>query len=367
VKNAVADVWTLPVQSDGRVYSSPSHYPGSGSFSPEPGFSVGGSFVDGGTLNITGTGFSTMGGDVIQYSRGDEGVNGQPIQGTAPSVGPVLTTFVGGIGADTTGRFLFFSDERTRGGRACSMRRKKDDGTGLLPLGGFGYAGINRTQLFVSFNRFASYSSTSGTVNLKTYYVYGNGTNTAPISEVPQPILHIPTGTNSWAMGANNSGSDPNVFYAPWTFESSLNAWQRWDNWLVLGTPAANATDGQFAVWRDNALGMNDSSFKWQGAMNVVATAFKDVRIGYMDANLVNFIVDYSDVYVADTLARVEVGNASTWDACTACEIQVARNANWSNTLIQATVNVGALGSLTGKYLYVIKSDGVAVKIGRFN
>src|SRR5690606_24632222 len=107
-------------------------------------------------------------------------------------------------------------------------------------------------------------------------------------------------------------------------------------------------------------LGLEHLNYLWQPAgMQIPATAFKDIRIGYMNANMPDAVIDYSDFYSATTRARVEIGNAATYAACTHLELQPVREANWSDdTLGDVLVNPGALGSLAGKYLYVTKADG---------
>lgn len=63
----------------------------------------------------------------------------------------------------------------------------------------------------------------------------------------------------------------------------------------------------------------------------------------------------YDDVYVANSQARVEIGNASTWAACTQLELQ-APYSSWTAGSIEATYRAG---TLTGtKYAYVVDSTG---------
>jgi len=62
-----------------------------------------------------------------------------------------------------------------------------------------------------------------------------------------------------------------------------------------------------------------------------------------------------SEIWADDTPQRVEIGNAPTWSANTIREPQ--RATAWSATAIEAVVNIGNLGSLAGRYLYVIGPD----------
>ncbi len=62
------------------------------------------------------------------------------------------------------------------------------------------------------------------------------------------------------------------------------------------------------------------------------------------------------DIYIQDTKARVEIGDASTWSGCTHREIQPP--SAWSGSSITIKLNQGSFTSLSGKYLYVVDSSG---------
>lgn len=333
--------------------------------------SVTGTIADGQTVTINGAGFGTMGGDVLFYAYGDEHSSGA-IDGQSVTVGS-CDTYVIGIGSDTTGQHLLYTTGRTRTGRSASMRRQRQaDGTGTGRNGGFGPSNVHKSQLFLSFWRYADYPgtwTTSGT-NLKTYYVFSNGNHPeAGGSEVPQPILHVPAGTNSWQMGANLSGSDPNIGNTQgWVETNTEETWQRWDSWIKMNSGEA-VRDGEAIVWKDCVKGIEDLSFSWFGDRDdwiTVPSHFEDVRIGYMDNGMTDMVIDYSDYYVADTPARVEIGDASTWGACSHREIQLARQADWSNTAIDVVLTLGSFASFSGTYLYIVGSDGEPINTDGF-
>ena len=71
----------------------------------------------------------------------------------------------------------------------------------------------------------------------------------------------------------------------------------------------------------------------------------------------------WDELYVDYTRARVEIGDASTWSACTHREIQIP--ASWSDTLITATVNTGSFPAGSQGYVYVVDASGVANEHGR--
>jgi len=64
----------------------------------------------------------------------------------------------------------------------------------------------------------------------------------------------------------------------------------------------------------------------------------------------------FDDIYVDYTYARVELGNASTWAACTRKEIQIPRQ--WSASQITIDVNQGSFSAGTQAYLYVVDANG---------
>jgi hypothetical protein len=117
-------------------------------------------------------------------------------------------------------------------------------------------------------------------------------------------------------------------------------------------------------VWRDGQLGINNQRW-WADRDGGVYTK---MWLGYMDREMPGSIYDYTDFYIADTRARVELSDQATWDETVASkrEIQITRQVDWTDTSIRTTCNVGAFGAVTGKYLYVVKSDGTAIKIGQF-
>lgn len=61
------------------------------------------------------------------------------------------------------------------------------------------------------------------------------------------------------------------------------------------------------------------------------------------------------DIYIANTPARVEVCNTSTWAARTHCEVQIPTA--WSSTSITISGNPGSFPNGTG-YLYVLDASG---------
>jgi hypothetical protein len=62
------------------------------------------------------------------------------------------------------------------------------------------------------------------------------------------------------------------------------------------------------------------------------------------------------DIYIDNTRARVELGDAPTWDGCTHREIQIP--SSWSDSSISVALNQGSFGNFGITYLYVVDKDG---------
>jgi len=79
--------------------------------------------------------------------------------------------------------------------------------------------------------------------------------------------------------------------------------------------------------------------------------------------------VEVSEIYLDVSRARVELSSAATWqhrpDAVRTSEVQ-GRLTAWSASTVQFQLHQGAFGSLAGLYLWVITDAGQALKVGRF-
>jgi hypothetical protein len=73
--------------------------------------------------------------------------------------------------------------------------------------------------------------------------------------------------------------------------------------------------------------------------------------------NLAFSDIHLDNVYVDSTRARVEIGNAATWAACTRREVQPSTA--WASGAITATYQKGALSSGANNWVYVINAAGV--------
>lgn len=72
----------------------------------------------------------------------------------------------------------------------------------------------------------------------------------------------------------------------------------------------------------------------------------------------------WNDIYVDHTLARVMIGNASTYTACTQVEPQIP--SAWADGSITVAVNQAAISSLPSAYIYVFTHAGALVDANGF-
>jgi hypothetical protein len=107
------------------------------------------------------------------------------------------------------------------------------------------------------------------------------------------------------------------------------------DEMLTLNTNASD--DGEAIDKRPYAIGFYDS---WKPS----------------DAAVANMYAYYGDIYVDDSWCRVELGNASTYAACTVREIQIPTS--WATGSIGVTFKTNTFGTGASAWLYVVDATG---------
>jgi len=70
----------------------------------------------------------------------------------------------------------------------------------------------------------------------------------------------------------------------------------------------------------------------------------------------------WDDIYIDDSWARVEIGDAASYETCTHREMQPL--ASWSETGLSFKLNVGSLDVDEASYLYVVDPDGLVNEAG---
>ena len=150
-----------------------------------------------------------------------------------------------------------------------------------------------------------------------------------------------------------NMGTSPGHYCdIPW------NEWCRIDTYSLVGT--ADTADGNMSWWITAESG-NDS-FENDGIVTMTEGkeyTYDSFLLGLMYANndeSGDFELYLDDLYIDDTLSRVEIGNNSVFEDCTHREIQIPTA--WAADEITVTVNQGSFAAADTAYLFVVDADG---------
>jgi hypothetical protein len=126
-----------------------------------------------------------------------------------------------------------------------------------------------------------------------------------------------------------------------------------------IDSSSVGASDAAYKLMLDGNQMWSDSGFV--GAECAASYPKFMYQIGLMDSwpngttRDNGFYID--DAYYDTTIARVEIGNASTYAACTHREIQIP--SAWSATSVTINANTGSFAN-GAAYLFVIDEDGTA-------
>lgn len=325
-----------------------------------------GTISDGQSITISGSGFGSTGPNVVLFDN---------FTGTSGDVIPLTGAQVGAWTA--------------RGGYNATYEA---DGTNTAAL--FVNA-LEQRQLVTTFsgvtNVFVSYK-----VKIPTGYHFPN--SSAPGAFCPDSCWKLAwlmdngqstdddfcTPTHSWDDEWSISGNDAGITYPLGTVNKpkvgndvgsgrwfSFSGWNRMSTWIKGG---ANPITDLGKIWFQavNSEYGNRSyyfdRYVFDGDDETLDDAIQEIDTfkipGWYRVAGANSAYDsmtraiYDDVYLAtgaNAAARVEIGNASTYSACT--RLAIATPTNWSATSIVATVRSGDFSSGEYVYLFVVDAD----------
>ena len=150
------------------------------------------------------------------------------------------------------------------------------------------------------------------------------------------------------------SNTEGSIVQNNMTCPGNTPAWYHWQ--IELQNNDIGSSNGEYRVWRNGSLlaeaynleirltGDNHFNCFWLGRY-----------LGNYTGDLSNTLY-YDEVYLDDSWARVEIGNAATWSACSHRETQIP--SAWSSSSITAKVNQGSFADGAGAYLYVTDDEG---------
>jgi hypothetical protein len=158
-------------------------------------------------------------------------------------------------------------------------------------------------------------------------------------------------GTWCYIPLSNEQGS---VSHENMAAPSNTPAWYHWQ--IELLNNDIGSANGEFRVWRNGTLLAEDYNLEIRlTGDNHFKSFWLGRYLGNYEGELSNTLY-YDEVYLDDSWARVEIGNASTWSGCTHRETQIP--SSWSSSSIAVTVNQGTFADSAGAYLYVTDDDG---------
>ena len=163
------------------------------------------------------------------------------------------------------------------------------------------------------------------------------------------PVLVLNMGMEAFVL-LGNSG---NSYVGPYV-TLDRQVWSRDEVFLDSGTQGSTNATAKF--W-EHLPGSRINS--WQSPAFLLLEDSEPVQsflLGYEFCDMTSQISHYLDnLYVDNTQSRVEIGNASTWNACTRREIQIP--SAWSSGSITVNVRQGTF-PLGAAWLYVVDSSG---------
>ncbi len=95
------------------------------------------------------------------------------------------------------------------------------------------------------------------------------------------------------------------------------------------------------------------------GSLSTPITGINTIGADWSNASGTPPQIDFGEIYVDNTLARVEICNASPKSSSNHCEVQIPKT-SWSASSLQITVNQGSFANNSNAYLYVVDSTGAA-------
>lgn len=192
----------------------------------------------------------------------------------------------------------------------------------------------------------------SGLQNIKIFRWHKNDGDGAPNAAMATPGVPDVT-TDTWAYQVDGA-TNPNWFDTDIGYTLG-HRWLQVTFGFDLGTGNGNA-DGSGFCRIDGQL---VKSFTNTAISDAGTTSLDLFYVGNYAGNVAwtgVYQQFWESVYVDNTWARVELGNASTYGACTNLEIQIPTS--WSSSSITFTANRGSFGvGATTRYLYVTDSS----------
>ncbi len=155
-------------------------------------------------------------------------------------------------------------------------------------------------------------------------------------------------------LSYNNGVESFNMGYVSTPF----NEWCRIDTYKRLSTPGV--ADG--AVYAE-VIGQNDREGSMSAMTRAAGQSFQldTVLLGLMAANVEGYFELYlDDIYVDNTLARVELGDNPVFESCHHREMQLPVTWLGTGSQVDISINQGSFPNGSQVWLFVVDSEGQA-------
>jgi len=322
--------------------------------------SVSGMVSNGNTITISGSGFGTTGPTILVFDDFEKGTNGSVIATGAGSTQAGQWDEI-----SSPNRQPRYSNAYSRG-TLSMMSNWSDDGAaeggrwvGRRPISANGGIYVSWWAYLPS-NRDVPGTNTPYGANWKTWWLfkYDSSIHGFQGSDYGHEFItnSLPT-SSAWYAGPINDLSAPTRLSGTWGDAISFNRgqWWRWEQYMKEATD----NSGILRFWETSSARTRQQIVNLSGKptehVGEVWDTFRFPGYGRGDTNSQTY---YDDIYVATgpgALARVEIGNASTYNAST--NLAVATATSWSDTSVQATIRQGSFTNGSA-YLYVVDNTG---------
>lgn len=323
---------------------------------------VSGSLNNGAVITVNGLNFGSNGPNIVLFDDFESGINGSNIKIGVGSATIGKWDKIGG--GDGSSKPVYSNKYSVSGNLAFRGDYTINTGSGSWDSSSAAFVyDIDTKDVFLSFwymlpttSQFPQTNYANWNWKLSWFY-NGSSMDDDQVVSVGLPDRSFEP-FSSWAISCNNCYGPHANWY---TLNMYKGKWYRIWVWIH----ATNDTTSQKKLW---VMGKDDNlvatqKVNWNGRIfNNITSIFNRFSFNAW-ARWCNPCTEsygfFDDVYLATgpyAQARVEIGNASTYNACT--NLSIATVISWSDTQIKATLRQGALNSLSNAYLYVFDANG---------
>lgn len=311
-------------------------------------------------VTISGSGFgskSTAG--PLVFDNFESGQNGQGVAGSAPTVRNISTGWTWGrygSGANVPQ----YSNQIVRPHSTRSSRHSFGGSSYNVSLEIIRETPNTGDEIYFSFWRYYNRTSAVWSRNVKPWMVWGTADGTRPTAYTGWG--NPSNGDGEFRNAVIDSGSTSNTLWGGPSMDTVAGQWVRIEGYLKQSSPTA--ADGAFQTWVHQSstpgisLAQSSLAYRTRSSTNYWRQWHFGSYNATDDPSTSTADVYLDDIYFDNTRARVEIGNASSWNSCTRRELQVATA--WSSNGVTFTVSPGAFNAGAQAYLYVVDAQGVA-------